>query len=207
MHFKKIVILITLFTISCSDVQQTKYKDTDYLEIPPEMKITEKSPVVVEEDIKDEADEEESVEKGLGQNILLAGTEKKPVIKIKKKFDRSWELIDQALKLEEIEITDKDRGQGVFYVTYDPDDQHPADSSLIDKMTFFFFKDEYEEASYKLTVLRQEDETEVTAEQIESETNDLLDDGEDNDIAGSIDDGSMLLNALYKTLREDLPVD
>ncbi len=207
MHFKKIYILITLFIVSCSDVQQTKYKDTEHLEVPPEMKITKKSPVVVEEDVKDEADEEESVDKGLGENILLVGTEKKSVIKIKKKFDRSWELIDQALKLEEIEITDKDRGQGVFYVVYDPDDQHSADSSLIDKMTFFFFKDEYEEASYKLTVLRQDDETEVTAEQIESETNDLLDDGEDNDIAGSIDDGSMLLNALYKTLKEDLPVD
>ncbi|MCF6202435.1 MAG: outer membrane protein assembly factor BamC [Methylococcaceae bacterium] len=207
MYYKKVYILIVLFTISCSDVQQAKYKDTEYLEVPPEIKMTKKTPVVVEDDVKDEIDEDEPADKGLGKNILLVGTEKKPVIKIKKKFDRSWELVDQALKLEEIEITDKDREQGVFYVSYDPDNQHPADSSLIDKMTFFFFKDEYEEASYKLTVLKQENETEVTVEQIESDTNDLLDDGEDNDMAGIIDDGSMLLNTLYKTLREDLPVD
>ncbi len=197
---------MTLFVISCSDGQQTRYKDTEYLEVPPEMKITEKAPAVVEGDEK-EVEDEDDKDKGLGENILLVGTEKKPVIKIKKRFEYSWEVIDQALKLEEIEVTDKDREQGVFYVTYDPDDQHSADSTLIDKMTFFFFKDEYEEAKYKLIVLRQESETEVTAELIKSEANDLLDDGEDNNIEGSIDDGAMLLNALYKTIKEDLPVN
>lgn len=198
MTFKKISFLITLLTLSCSDSNQSRYKDTHHLEEPPQIKIVQKpkiSEVAVKTDIGDN---------GLGKGVLLVNVENKAILKIKKNFDHSWEVVDQALKLNEIEITDKDRGQGVFYVTYDPDDQQMGDTSLIDKMTFFMFKDEYDEAEYKLTVVWRESETDITAELVESETNDLLDDGEDTDVDGTTDDGTMLLNALYKTIRDDL---
>lgn len=205
MYFKKfsILILLSLLAISCSSGKKPKYKNTEYLEVPPKMKVVEKPKVEVEE----EKEEEEVVEeKGLGEIVLLDGTENKPVMKIKKAFDRSWEIVDQALKLNKIEITDKDREYGVFYVTYDPDDQNSGETTLIDKMTFFMFKDEYAEASYKLSVAWRESDTEVVAELIESETNDSLGDGED-DIEGSTDSGGRLLNVLYKTIRDDLPIN
>jgi len=204
MYFKKISILIlmSLLIISCSSGKKRKYKNTRYLEMPPTMKVVEKPKIQVEE----EKETEISEGKGLGENVSLGGEENKSVIKIKKTFDRSWEIVDQALKLNDIEITDKDREQGVFYVTYDPDDDRSGESTLIDKMTFFVFKNEYVEASYKLTVVWRESDTEVVAELADSETNDLLDDGED-DIEGSTDSGEKLLNALYKTIRDDLPIN
>ncbi len=74
-------------------------------------------------------------------------------------------------------------------------------------LSFFLFKDEYAEAAYKLTVQWQETETEVKAEFIEQESDDLLDDGEDN-FEDSIDDsGAILINKLYKTIRDDLPLN
>ncbi|MCK5831224.1 MAG: outer membrane protein assembly factor BamC [Methylococcales bacterium] len=172
------------------------------------MKIVKKPKIQVIE--KKEEKEEEIVEnKGLGESIILVGTEKKPIIKIKKTFDRSWEIVDQALKLNEIKIKDKDRERGVFFVKYDPDDQNADESSLVDKMTFFMFKDEYAEASYKLTVAWQESDTEVIAEMVDSETNDLLDDGEDDDNNddGTTDSGGKLLDVLYKTIKVDLPIN
>ena len=145
---------------------------------------------------------------GLGdENVSYTGSAEKPVMKIKKLFDRSWILVEQALKLSEIEITDKNREQGFFYVNFDPDAQGSKDTELIDSVSFFFFEDEYEAAAYKLIVKWNETDTEVTAELANQINTDLLDDDEDKeDFEGSIDGGAELLKKLYKTIRDDLPL-
>ena len=123
--------------------------------------------------ISEEKDEEESESevKGLANDVILAEVKQKPIIKIKKDFDRSWDIVEQALQLNEIEISDKNRDEGVFYVTFDPDTK--SDSTFADAMTFFLFKDEYAEASYKLTLTEQKSESVITIEPIEIEENDL----------------------------------
>ena len=144
----------------------------------------------------------------MGDNVLYEGSAEPPVMKIKKLFDRSWVLIEQALKLSEIEITDKNREQGVFYVNFDPDARDSKDAELIDSVSFFFFEDEYEAAAYKLKVEWRETDTEVTAELVNQVNTDLLDDDEDmEDFEESVDDGTKLLKKLYKTIRDDLPLD
>lgn len=204
MTFKKIsvLILISLLTVSCSSSKNSKYKSTEHLETPPKMKVI-KTPKIPIENGKDEVIEK----KGFGESVLLDNENNKSTIKIKKTFERSWEIIDQALKLNEIEITDKNRDRGVFYVTYDPDDQSAGESTFIDKITFFIFNDEYVEADYKLTVTWRESDTEIIAEVVNTEKNDLLDDGEDDDMKGTTDSGDKLLKALYKTIKDDLPVN
>jgi len=200
MKFKKsgCWFLVSLLTVSCSDVKSTRYQDNSDLEMPPRMKIVEKPKAIAEE-------KQEKVESGLGNDIFLAGSTEKPIIKIKKLFDRSWNIVEQALKLRKIEISDKNREQGVFYVLFDPDAQASDKSELFDNITFFFFEDDYEEAAYKIHVAWRDSDTEVSVELVDRENNDLLDDGDD-DFDSSVDGGEKLIKALFKTIRDDLPI-
>ena len=203
MFFKNysVLVFISLVLVSCAETEKSRYKDTSHLEMPPEMEIVETEKVVVSE-------YEKLTNTGLGDNVLYEGSPEPPVMKIKKLFDRSWVLIEQALKLSEIEITDKNREQGVFYVNFDPDARDSKDAELIDSVTFFFFEDEYDAAAYKLKVEWRETDTEVTAELVNQVNTDLLDDDEDmEDFEESVDDGTKLLKKLYKTIRDDLPLD
>jgi uncharacterized lipoprotein len=201
MHSKKywLFFLLPVLISACSEVKNTKYKDTSALERPPVMEIAETPKVQIEE-------KEEAEKTGLGDIVSISSSAETPVIKIKKMFGRSWNIVEQGLALSEIEITDKNRDKGVFYVKFDPDRQSSKDSGMLDKMTFFLFKDDYEEAFYKMTVVWRDSNTEVSAELIDQAGNDLLDDGED-DFESSIDSGGMLIKALYKTIRDDLPID
>ena len=194
-----LLLFLALFVSACSEVKSTRYKDTSVLEVPPVMKIVEKPKELVKESEKAESS-------GLGDIVKLAGSVEQPVIQIKKMFDRSWNIVEQGLKLSEIEITDKNREEGVFYLKFDPDNKSSKDSGLMDSMSFFFSKDDYDEAAYKLTVIWKESSTEVSAELIEKVADDLLDD-EDGDFDSSVDPGAKLIKALYKTMRDDLPID
>lgn len=183
---------------ACTEIKSTKYQDTSHLESPPEMEIIETAKAKVEY-------QEEKEVTGIGKHVVLAGTTKNPVLKIKKLFDRSWSIVEQALKLNEVKVTDKNRDQGVFYVDFDPDSKDDKDSGSI---SFSLFSDDFEEASYKLTVIWRESDTEVSAELTQTESSDLLDDDEDKvDFDSSIDSGAILIKTLYKTIRDDLPVN
>lgn len=195
---KGALYLAPLLIMACSNSENTRYKDLSHLEKPPVIIIAEtaKKPV-----LKDD----EAVEKtGFGQVVSLAGSDKLPVLKIKKIFDRSWDIVEQGLKLSEIEITDKNRDQGVFYLKFDPDKQASKDSSLLDNMAFFLFTDEYDEAAYKLTVEWRDTDTEVSVELISENDENSLD---DVGIEYTFDSGAKLIKTLYKTIRDDLPID
>lgn len=196
---KYIWLLLLGLVVSCGG-NSARYQDRSELEKPPEMKIVEKPKDVVEE-------KQQAENMGLGHNVSIAGSGEQPVIKIKKLFERSWEVVEQALKLNSIEITDKNREEGVFYVLFDPDAQESKDGELLDGLSFFLFKDDYEEAAYKLTLVWRDSDTEVSAELVDGEVSDILDDGEDDDISGSTDNGAILIQRLYKTIRDDLPLD
>mgnify|MGYP000745247841 FL=1 len=194
-----LLFLIILFVGACSEAKNTRYKDTSVLESPPVMDIVEKPKAVVKETEKIE-------NTGLGDVVKLVGSDEQPVIQIKKIFDRSWDIVGEGLKLSEIEISDKNREEGVYYLRFDPDNRSSKDSGLMDSMAFLFFADDYDEAPYKLTVIWKDSSTEVTAELVDEQSDDFLDDGK-GDFDGSVDSGAKLIKALYKTIRDDLPND
>ena len=200
---KKIVLLVSLCLISCSETKSNRYQDTSHLEAPPQLIITEKPKAPTEE----ESESKESESKGLGDYVLFDQSEKQAFITIKKHFPRAWNIVTQAIELNNIEITDKNREQGIFYVTFDPDSDESEDSTFIDTMTFFFFKDEYKEANYKLTVSKQENSVQVTAELNDVKEDDILLDDEGDDFDALVDDGTKLLKTLYGTIKNDLPVN
>jgi len=194
-----LLFLIILFVGACSEAKNTRYKDTSVLESPPVMDIVEKPKAVIKETEKIE-------NTGLGDVVKLVGSDEQPVIQIKKIFDRSWDIVGEGLKLSEIEISDKNREEGVYYLRFDPDNRSSKDSGLMDSMAFLFFTDDYDEALYKLTVIWKDSSTEVTAELVDEQSDDFLDDGK-GDFDGSVDSGAKLIKALYKTIRDDLPND
>lgn len=191
---------MSLSLISCAETKSSKYQDTRYLETPPKMVHVVKPKIQTEEksDVKS---------MGLGEYVVLDKSQKLSVVIIKKPFARAWNIVEQALELSNIEITDKNRDQGVFYVTFDPDSDESEDSTFIDTMTFFFFKDEYKEVSYKLTIGKQKNSTQVTAEVNDEEENDILLDDDGDEFDGQVDDGTKLLNVLYGTIKNELPVN
>lgn len=193
MSLKKLSILTFLLMSACSSGDKnTRYKDTTRLEKPPVIKVASKPKT-------QGSDSKKISEKGLDRVVSLD----KNSLHIAKTFDRSWEIVGRALRFNNIKVKDKNRALGVFYVIYDPDNQASDDSTLLDQMTFFLFKDEYEEMDYKLALVAEESGTNITADAVEKDINDLLDDGGEP-MEGMVDNGSMLLNALYKTIKNDL---
>ncbi len=194
---KGALYLVPLLINGCSSSENVRYKDLSYLEKPPVIIIAETAKKAV---IKDK----ETVEKtGLGKVVSLAGPADLPILKIKKIFDRAWDIVEQGLKLAEIEITDKNRDKGVFYLKFDPNQQDSKDLSLLGNIDLFLFKNEYAEATYKLTVEWRDSDTEVNIELLAENADNLLD---DNEIEDSIDSGAKLIKVLYKTIRDDLPI-
>ena len=195
MLLKKLYILVFLLISACSSSDNnTRYQDMTPLEQPPVMNVV--SPPKIQN-----TEVEKISEKGLDNKILLDKTTS--ILKITKSFSRSWEIVSQALVLNKIKVKDKNRKLGVFYVTYDPDDFQSEDVSMMDKMTFFLFKDDYEEMDYQLTLVADESETKISVKQIDKDINDLLDDGKGY-VEGTIDTGEKLIEALYKTIKQDL---
>lgn len=200
MTVKKIICLALPLLISCSD-KNTRYADTRYLEMPPEMEVVRKPSATPQKASSTE-------EAGLGDKVSLFYSKQMPVIKIKKAFDRSWDIVKQALVLNKIEITDKNRDEGVFYVLFDPDTKSSDESGIFDSLRFSLFSDEYEASTYKLTVVWHESDTEVSVEQLSKKEMSLLDDEDkgavEDDNAGA---SALLIKRLYKTIKHDVPLN
>ncbi len=193
------LIFVTLLCVSCVDVKSSQYKDTSELEQPPQMEIVVKKKAEV-------TSEEEQNDQGLGSRVTFSESTGKSAIKIKKLFNRSWNIVEQALKLNDIEIKDKNRELGVFYILFDPDELSDREESVLPNFAFSFFQDDYDKAAYKLLVIWKESVTEVTADLVEDDVSDLLDDDED-ELGNDADGGKILLKTLYKTIKEDLPIN
>lgn len=181
-------LLLLAAVVSCSEVKQ-KYQDTSELERPPKMDIIEQS------SIGGPGSDTPVVKKSLAESVFLDDAEKPTVLKIKKLFDRSWDIVGQAIAKKKIEITDKNREQGVFYLKYDASED--SGSTVFGNVRLFVFEDEYTEAEYKLTVGWWETETEVRAEMIVKDE----EEDQDNEYA---DGSSKLLKALYDTISNEL---
>jgi uncharacterized lipoprotein len=123
-----------------------------------------------------------------------------PVLKLEQPFDVAWNTLASAFRQSRLEIRDKDRDKGLYYVEFDPDDYVPEDASVLDRMGNFL-ADDYSKAVYVLTVTREDGETAVTAAKAGS--------AEQGGLKGAVDeeekpDGAeRLLSFLYQVLRDD----
>ncbi len=174
---------------ACSEANQ-KYRDTTELETPPRLAIVEQRGSSVSES-------RQTVKDSLADAIFLDDADNPTVLTIKKLFDRSWDVVGRALELKKIEITDKNREQGVYFVKYDPTDD--SGSTIFGNVKVFIFEDTYEEAEYKLHVAWYETATEVRAEMINKTDDASYEDGE-----APKDGSAKLIKALYDVIKEKM---
>lgn len=191
-----VICLISILT-ACSFIQKTNYRDTG-LEVPPgyHIRAAELKAATVA------APEKIEQKKGLGDQVSLSGAENQAILTLDKNFDRAWIIVVKALKLADLKITDRNRDEGTYHVNYDPDTA--ASNNITEQFIFTLFNDQFEENSYLLTLLEEDQKVTISAQLrppiIDPE---LYQDEEDRE--PPIDASSQLINYLYTTIRDDLP--
>lgn len=192
--FKTILFISLLFSAACS--QNKNYHDNSALEKPPELEII---PVVTAPVV------DNNVDTGLGEAVKRIDATH---LSLKQPYEQAWNTMETVLEFSRIKITDRNREKGEYFINYDPDNARRKESDLLDDVGFFLFKDEYAEAPYKVTITKNEQSVEITAEKLNDFQMDLLDDGEEMKFDDKADDGSSkLIRYLYGTLKNDLPLD
>jgi uncharacterized lipoprotein len=102
--------------------------------------------------------------------------------------------------LQKIEVSDTNRERGEILLNYQP--QSGTEQS---GFTFFFFEDDYALAAYKIKVEWVETETQIRVELTDEEKQKR--DQADEEFSQTLDDGGLLIKRLFRTMRDDLPLD
>jgi hypothetical protein len=195
-------LLFTFILVSCSTSEESRYRDTAMLERPPILVVEKKAGGQVETD-NSSVSSRKAGDTGLGEEVYMT-TSMPPVLIIKQPFDKAWNTVGQALKQNEIKITDREHDKGLYYVTYDPDRQVYEDTNIFGKITSFL-TNEYDEQAYRLIVDKHDSETQISAEMVEDTEKNGLSDNADGYYDKKPSDGAeKLLQSLYKILRDDL---
>lgn len=181
------LLLLAATAASCTTAED-KYKSTDMLERPPTL-IGIKPAVPPSDDAETPPKEAKA---GLGDEVTMTEANP-PRLRINQGFARAWSTIASVLTQEKLEITDRNRDKGLFYVTYDPDSYKPDDAGFFSSL---LPTNEYPEEGYVLNLQGQGGGTEITAE---AANNTALSAEED---ATPADGAEKLLKTLYKTLRD-----
>lgn len=128
-----------LLLTACADAPD-KYRDTHHLELPPVLPIehTNPQPAVEADDLKP---------KSALANLMAFTDGDKPVLTLKTRRDRAWEMVATALKLADIELLDKNQEENRFQVRYDPD-TGGKDAGLLRAL----LNNHYDEAEYTITL-------------------------------------------------------
>ena len=102
MHRSKIFLL--LVSLSACTAQDSRYKDTAMLERPPVINAVKVDEVKIKDTslVKAEIDGT-----GLGTLVILKTTTP-PVMVIKQPYDVAWQTLGNALKADNLEITDRE---------------------------------------------------------------------------------------------------
>lgn len=134
---------------ACSENPE-KYRDIKHLELPPTLAIEHNTSTAVKNTSisKSTSSETPKPASDLDRLIYIGGEDLHPVITLKTRFERAWDLIDHGLKLAEIEIVEKDKEQGLIKVRYEDKN---SSSSLMKSVTSIF-DISYSDIEYTLTL-------------------------------------------------------
>ena len=143
---------------------------------------------------------------GLGEVVQLINAKQ---ILLKQPFEQAWNTVATVLQFNKIEVTDRNREKGEYFINFDPDNVHRKEGDTLDDVAFFLFKDEYPEVPYKLILTKEPQAVKISVKKRNYVEMDLLDDGEELTFDDEVkNDGiDKLIRYLYATLKNDLPVD
>lgn len=183
---------VSLILVSCGTSEDSRYRDNALLERPPTLVIHKPSEGSYE---TDDSSIPKKQDPGLGEDVYMTSSTP-PQLKIKKSFDKSWNILIQAIKLKEIKITDQERNKGHLYVAYDS-------SGFLEKVTSFM-KDGQKSPVYLLNVEENGAETTITASIANKTEQNSASSNPDGYNDKPVEDSDELLETLYKTLHDDL---
>lgn len=193
-RFKLFLLLPLLNACTATD---SRYRDTQMLERPPQISVSKP----VEEKLKDTSAVKHNIDgTDLGSTVSIKSTTP-PVLVIKQPFDVAWQTLGNALKADNLEVTDREHDKGRYFVTYDPDKVPEDESGFLDK-TLSYINNKHIEERYVLTVTDQGEETEVLVAN-NTEPKQSSDSEEQYKLTTPPADGAeKLLNSIYKTMSE-----
>jgi len=127
---------------ACSDTSE-RYRDIHALELPPELVIkhTHTESSITYDDLTAKP------KSPLADLVDFKDDGVKPVLTLKTRADRAWDMVAVAIKISNIKVIDKNREQNRIQVRFDPDTAG-KEESLLD----IFSDDNYAEADYNLTL-------------------------------------------------------
>lgn len=163
-----------------------KYRDLHHLELPPELPIehTHHQAAVGADDMKSKSSSG-SILAGL---IAFEEVGGKPRLTLKTRAERAWEMVGTALRLNNINVLDKNREKLVFQVRYDPDIDG-KDVGILGSL----LGNDYPEADYAITLKDEAGNMKVNVAPNQDSHLDSSEDGSDE-----------LLRLLHKTIDEKI---
>lgn len=169
-------------------------------------------------------EDETLITNGLGEKVIIQGSDISPVLILSMEFDNAWLILEQVLKHEKILVTDRNREQGYYLVSFDTDSYAPEDSnkpeesvspdgypesggSFLENLNRSFFAKNYGLRKYQLSVKQPGKQTLVTAKDLGAITTpkDEADGKEevvDESVKGPENSKRRLLATLYKRLHD-----
>lgn len=199
------VALSSLLLSACADTTE-KYRDIKHLEMPPTLAIEHNTSAPVKptrsstssssDSLKSDTSSQKS-SSDLDKLIILSGDDNQPVLQLKTRFDRAWDLIDRALMLAEIEVVDKNREAGTIKVRYVAD-QNSKQRGFFGSVSSFF-SDKFADIEYNLSLDKDSRITGVHFTKVTA--NEKNQDGSE---AFNGNDAKPLAELIEKTIKTDL---
>lgn len=192
---------VSLLLVACAD-SPDKYRDIKHLEMPPTLAIERNTSTPVKSSRSSAASTSTSNSEtkpksasDLDKLIYITGDDQHPVLQLKTRFDRAWDLINHGLQIAEIEVIDKSRDEGKIRVRYLAGQETKGNSFISSIGSLFGGKD----SEYALTLDKDSKITGVHIDKVA--TNENLQDGAE-DI--STNDAAKLAALLQTIIKTDL---
>jgi uncharacterized lipoprotein len=192
---------LSLLLVACAD-SPDKYRDIKHLETPPTLAIERNTSTPVKSSRSSSttttASTSETNSKSasdLDKLIYITGDDQQPVLQLKTRFDRAWDLLERGLQLAEIEVIDKNRYEGKIRVNYIAG-QEATDKGLISSIGSLFGG---KESEYTLTLDKDSKITGIHINKVA--TNEKLQDGTED---MSTNDAAQLAALLKTVIKTDL---
>lgn len=185
MNKSSLLILPSLLLLACGETSE-RHRDLRHLELPPELPIehTHHQAAVGADDLKPKSSAS-GILAGLMSFEEVGG---KPILTLKTRSERAWEMVATALRLTEIQVLDKNREQRAFQVRYDPD-VDGKDVGFIGSL----LSNDYPEADYAITLKDESGAIRVNVAPNQSAKLESAEDGSNE-----------LVRLLHKTIEEKI---
>lgn len=188
---------LSLLLVACAD-GPSKYRDIKHLEMPPTLAIERNTSAPIKSSRNTSTNNSETKPKSasdLDKLIYITGDDQHPVLQLKTRFDRAWDLIEHGLQLAEIEVINRDRYEGKIRVRYVAGQETNGNGFISSIGSLFGGKD----SEYTLTLDKDSKITGVHIDKVA--TNENLQDGAE-DI--STNDAAKLAALLQTIIKTDL---